>query len=89
MSDKRFVSQRVDNKDLLMMKMMHDGGTSIHEMRKAIRARSTGTVANRLEKLEKLGYVVQPMKRQPRSRTITASGREVLIGAKLIPDETV
>ena len=80
-------SQRIDHKDLLMMKMMHDSNPSIHEMRRAIRAKSTGTVANRLEKLENMGYVRQPAPRQPRSRIITESGENVLRGAKLVPDE--
>lgn len=80
---------RIDNKDLLMLKMMHDGNPSIHEMREAIRARSTGTVANRLKKMERMGYVHQPMIRQPRSRIVTESGENVLRGAKIIPDETI
>lgn len=81
----------IDRKDLLIMQMIHNGKPvpSIHEMREAIRARSTGTVAHRLEKLEKLGYVSQPAPRQPRSRKVTESGKNVLIGAKLIKDETV
>jgi SOS-response transcriptional repressor LexA len=79
----------IDNKDLLMMKMMHDGNPSIHEMREAIRARSTGTVAARLKTLEERGYVIQPSVRQPRSRTVTESGLNVLRGAKIISDETV
>lgn len=81
-------TMRIDNKDLLMMKMLKDGNPSIHEMREAIRARSTGTVAHRLKKLETLGYVVQPKVRQPRSREVTERGDEVLKGAG-IQSETV
>jgi len=84
-------NQRIDNKDLLIMQMIHGQSPkpSIHEMRAAIRARSTGTVANRLEKLQRLGYVTQPQKRQPRSREVTASGEEVLRGARIISDEAI
>jgi predicted MarR family transcription regulator len=89
--EKRFTRERIDNKDLTIMHMIYSGDTkpSIHEMRQRIHARSTGTVAFRLEKLERMGYVTQPAPHQPRSRTITQRGKEVLKGAKLIPDETV
>lgn len=78
------MSERIDNKDLLIMQMIHEKNPSIHEMRVAIHARSTGTVAHRLEKLQKLGYVVQPKPRQPRSREVTKRGEGVLAGAGII-----
>jgi DNA-binding HxlR family transcriptional regulator len=76
-------------KDLTIMQMLHEGNPSIHEMRRAIHARSTGTVAHRLKNLEEMGYVVQPRVRQPRSREVTDRGKEVLRGASLIPNETL
>jgi hypothetical protein len=88
---RNFRNDRIDNKDLTIMHMIYSGKTkpSIHEMRRRIHARSTGTVAFRLEKLERMGYVTQPAPHQPRSRTVTERGEEVLRGAQLIPNETV
>lgn len=80
-------SRRPDYKDLTMMLMMHQGNPSIHDMKDKIHARSTGTVAHRLKKLEELGLVVQPSVRQARSREVTDRGIEVLKGANLIQGE--
>ena len=79
----------IDGKDLSIMQMILEGNPSIHEIRKAHHWRSTGSVAHRLKRLEDLGYIRQPMVRQPRSREVTDRGRQVLKGAGITKDETL
>ncbi len=87
MSDRK--KTHIDEKDILIMTMIMNGNPSIHEMRAAIQANSPGTIAERLRWLEQKELVHQPRFRQPRSRTLTAQGLEVLYEANIISKEVL
>jgi len=65
---------RLDEKDMMILQMLKNGNPSIEEMKRAILVRSTSTIHARLEFMEQQGLVVQPSKRQARSRQITSAG---------------
>ena len=79
------MAERIDHKDAHIIQMLNEGNYSIEELRGFIKVRSVATVAQRLEKLEKYGYIVQPKKRQPRSRYVTDKGKELLHEMGLVP----
>lgn len=70
--------RRIDAKDLLILKELKEGPRSIQELAETIGVRSTSTVHNRLEELEDRGLIIQPRKRQARSRQVTDAGIDVL-----------
>ena len=74
----------LDNKDYMILKMLHDGSPSIPELKDAILVRSTGTVAYRLKQMEDLGLVTQPSKNRSRSRSVTQRGKTLLQEAGLV-----
>jgi|PlaIllAssembly_1097288.scaffolds.fasta_scaffold61948_3 hypothetical protein len=80
---------RIDHKDYLIMAMIKDGNPSVHEMRIAIRAKSPGTIAERLKWLEtrEKPLIVQPKVRQPRSRKLTIYGIDALYDAGMMSKE--
>jgi predicted transcriptional regulator len=65
---------RLDEKDMVILQMLKNGNPSIEEMAKAILVRSTSTIHARLEYMEHEGLIVQPSKRQARSRQLTSAG---------------
>jgi predicted transcriptional regulator len=70
----------IDDKDLLMLTMLYrKPSTSLTEMQAAIQCRSVATVYNRIVAMESLGLITPPpVKKQARSREITAKGIELL-----------
>lgn len=77
----------LDNKDLQIIWMVYQGAPSIHEMRKAIGARSPGTVHNRLVALEDDDFIKSGGFRKIRSRKITEKGLGVLRDCSMLPDD--
>jgi DNA-binding HxlR family transcriptional regulator len=72
------MKQPIDGKDLLILQLIYSGTPSMHELRKAILARSVGTIAARLKRLEEKGLVTKQAPRQARSRRITKEGEKLL-----------
>jgi len=79
------MTERIDQKDLLIVQMLNEGNYSINELKSQIRVRSVATVHQRLEKLESYGLIVQPKKRQPRSRYVTDKGKQLLRETGYLP----
>jgi DNA-binding HxlR family transcriptional regulator len=69
---------QLDGKDLLILHLIYQGTPSMHELRHAIQARSVGTIANRLTRMQEAGLIIKIAKRQARSRKITKEGLDVL-----------
>lgn len=84
------MNTQLDGKDLLILHLIYTGNPSMHELRKAIQVRSVGTIANRLSRMEDMGFLVKIAKRQARARRITQEGLDVLKAKGLVKqNETV
>lgn len=80
---------KLDDTDVLILKMLdgqdemvdgkHKPRLSLNEILHAIPGiRSIATIHARVTKLEEAGFISQPARKMPRSRTITTAGQEEL-----------
>lgn len=75
----------MDDKDILLLQILHDRPASIHELKDAIRVNSVATVHSRLVTLERNGFISPPpQKKMARSRVLTEKGIMELRARRLI-----